>query len=159
MPDRVRPPRRRPRKRPAARDRTTTRVPAVPVDLEALVSKAKAARARAYAPYSKFLVGAALLGESGRVYLGCNVENSSYGLCLCAERGAVARAVADGELRFRGIVVSSGSRPPAPPCGMCRQVLAEFAPEMPILLVNDDGAQVRTSVAELLPLTFTKDFL
>lgn len=126
--------------------------------LDALVAPALAARKQAYAPYSHFLVGAALQGASGRIYVGCNVENSSYGLCLCAERGAIAAAVAAGERAFSGLVVTSGSVPPAPPCGMCRQVLAEFARDLPILLVNEQGARVRTSVAELLPMTFTKDF-
>jgi cytidine deaminase len=128
-------------------------------ELEPLVKDALAVRQHAYAPYSKFLVGAALLGASGKVYLGCNVENSSYGLCVCAERGAVARAVADGERHFRGIVVATQSVPPSPPCGMCRQTMCEFDADLPVLLVNDKGDRVETSLGELFPMSFTNDYL
>jgi cytidine deaminase len=127
--------------------------------LEPLVADALGVRSNAYAPYSNFRVGAALLGESGKVYLGCNVENSSYGLCVCAERSAVARAVADGEKRFKGIVIATQSETPSPPCGMCRQTLGEFAHDMPVILVNDKGGRLETSLDELFPMSFTNDFL
>ena len=84
-------------------------------------------RRRAHAPYSKFRVGAAVADEAGRIHVGCNVENASYGLTVCAERNAVAAAVAAGARRIVAVAVASGSRPPASPCGACRQVLAEFA--------------------------------
>lgn len=127
--------------------------------LDALVAQALEVRQHAYAPYSNFKVGAALLGESGRVYLGCNVENSSYGLCVCAERNAVARAVADGERSFRGIVIATQSERPSPPCGMCRQTLAEFARHLPVVLVNEKGDRIDTSMDELFPMSFTPDYL
>lgn len=128
-------------------------------ELDALVAQALEVRNNAYAPYSNFKVGAALLGESGRVYLGCNVENSSYGLCVCAERTAVARAIADGERSFKGIVVATQSEPPSPPCGMCRQTLSEFARHLPVVMVNDKGARVDASLDELFPMSFTPDYL
>lgn len=128
-------------------------------ELDALVPQALEVRKNAYAPYSNFKVGAALLGESGRVYLGCNVENSSYGLCVCAERTAIARAIADGEQSFRGIVIATQSELPSPPCGMCRQTLSEFAQHMPVVLVNDKGARIDTSLDELFPMSFTPDYL
>jgi cytidine deaminase len=124
---------------------------------DALASRALAARQRAYAPYSRFLVGAALLCEDGVVVDGCNVENASYGLCICAERTAVAAAVAGGHRRFRAIAIATASTPPASPCGMCRQVLAEFTPadgDIEILLVNDAGARVRTTLRALFPGIF-----
>jgi len=124
------------------------------IDWDALVGAALRVRDRAHAPYSGFRVGAALLGAGGRVYTGCNVENSSYGLSLCAERCAVACAVADGEQAFRALAIATQSEPPAPSCGACRQVLAEFAPKLPILLVNPAGVCVRTSLDRLLPMAF-----
>jgi len=134
--------------------------PAAAAALDALCDEALAMRARAHAPYSHFRVGAALLGESGRVYGGCNVENASYGLCICAERTAVTRAVAEGETRFVAIAVATQTTPPCPPCGMCRQTLAEFAADgLPIALVNPDGARVDTTLGELLPMTFRRNFL
>jgi cytidine deaminase len=126
--------------------------------LEALVPVALAVRANAWAPYSEFLVGCALLGANGKVYVGVNVENSSYGLCQCAERSAVGNAVSDGEKRFVGVVVATQSSPPSPPCGMCRQVLAEFADDLPILLVNPKGERLETNLAALLPMSFTRRY-
>ena len=132
----------------------------LPRKLEAtLVDAAVRARARAYAPYSRFKVGAALLCADGTVVTGCNVENASYGLCICAERTAVAAAVAAGHTRFRAIAVATGSAPPSPPCGMCRQVLVEFAPDMPIVLVGKGGARARTTLKRLFPGTFTPALL
>lgn len=127
--------------------------------LESLVKAALEARQRAYAPYSNFLVGAALLGRSGKVYLGCNVENASYGLCVCAERTALVSAVAAGEREFTGLAVATSSSPPCPPCGLCRQSLAEFAADLPIVLVNASGERSETTLAAIFPQSFTQSFL
>ena len=123
---------------------------------EALVAAARAVRQRAHAPYSRFLVGAAVADEAGRIHAGCNVENASYGLTVCAERNAIAVAVAAGARRVTAVAVASGARPPASPCGACRQVLAEFAaPEAPVFIAGPRGAPTQTTVGELLPLTFS----
>lgn len=125
----------------------------------ALVKAARAARRRAYAPYSRFQVGAAVRA-GGAVHAGCNVENASYGLTVCAERAAVAAAVAAGARRLDAVVVASGTRPPTPPCGMCLQTLAEFAgPDLPVVLAGAGGAVARTTLGALLPRGFSKDFL
>jgi len=124
-----------------------------------LVGAARAARRRAYAPYSRFRVGAAVRAR-GRVFEGANVENASYGLTLCAERSAVTAAVLAGARRLDEVAVASGTSPPTPPCGMCLQTLAEFAgPELPILLAGAHGAVVETTLGELLPRGFSKRFL
>jgi cytidine deaminase len=129
------------------------------VNRAALLRAARAMRKRAYAPYSKYTVGAALLGKSGRVYLGCNVENASYGLALCAERNAVAQAIAAGERRFAAIAISAAGPEPVPPCGMCRQVLAEFmSAETPVFTENDRGQSAGYTVGELLPHAFSHRF-
>jgi cytidine deaminase len=125
--------------------------------LDALAARSLVARQQAYAPYSRFLVGAALLCADGTVVDGCNVENASYGLCICAERTAVAAAVAGGRRRFRAVAIATASTPPATPCGMCRQVLAEFTPageDLTIVLVNDRGARTTTSLRALFPGVF-----
>lgn len=124
-----------------------------------LVRAARAARRRAYAPYSRFQVGAAVRAGGG-VYSACNVENASYGLTVCAERAAVAAAVAAGARRLEAVVVASGTRPPTPPCGMCLQTLAEFAgPELPVILAGAGGAVARTTLGALLPRGFSREFL
>src|SRR4051794_11717409 len=125
-------------------------------DYQALVDVATTARGRAYAPYSGFQVGAALLGESGRVYAGCNVENVSYGLSSCAERNAVFRAVGDGERRFAAIAVVTAAATPTPPCGACRQVLSEFAAggDMDVVMVTTGGARKTRRLSALLPESF-----
>jgi len=121
----------------------------------ALVKRARAVRARAHAPYSRFQVGAAVLDEKGRVHAGINVENASYGLTVCAERHAVAAAVAAGAKRIRAVAVVTPTSPPGSPCGACRQVLAEFAPpEAPVLLASPGGAPEETTLGELLPRSF-----
>jgi cytidine deaminase len=121
---------------------------------EALVAAALEARAHAHAPYSNFHVGAALLTASGKIITGCNVENASYGLTICAERGAICSAVAAGEKEFvaKAIATPGGHTP----CGACRQVIVEFAPDLPILLVDSDNpAKVQeTDMRTLLPGRF-----
>ncbi|HXT99286.1 MAG TPA: cytidine deaminase [Polyangia bacterium] len=121
-----------------------------------LVAAARAVRKRAHAPYSKFTVGAAVLDERGRVHVGCNVENASYGLTVCAERHAVAAAVAAGARRVRAVAVASGATPPALPCGACRQVLAELGDaDTEILIAGPRGAPERITLGALLPRAFS----
>lgn len=123
-----------------------------------LIAAATAVRDNAYAKYSKFHVGAALLTAGGKIYLGCNVENISYGLTICAERFAIGAMIAAGEREPTAIaIVTKGG---GTPCGACRQVLAEFAPSLPILLVDaDTGAVVETDMAKLLPSQFASEFV
>ena len=118
---------------------------------EALVALARAVREKAYAPYSHFPVGAAIRTRSGRVYCGCNVENLSFGLTICAERAAVFAAVAAGEKEFEAIAVVADSVQPVTPCGACRQVLAEFSSNLQICSENLQGQRYETTIAELLP--------
>jgi len=115
------------------------------------IEEARRARERAYAPYSNFAVGAVLVARDGRTFTGCNVENVSYGLTICAERVAVGKAIDAGVREFHAIVLATDSTEPACPCGACRQVLAEFAPALEILSVTIAGEQRRSSLAELLP--------
>lgn len=123
-----------------------------------LVLAAVAAKSRAYSPYSQFRVGAALKTKSGHVFAGCNVENRSYGLTICAERNAIAQAIAHGEHEFVAIAIASDAEPPAPPCGACREVLAEFARDLPVLLVGAEAQAPRKhTLAELLPERFVFD--
>ena len=125
---------------------------------DTLVDAARAAQERAYAPYSRFRVGCALEADDGRVFVGCNVENASYGLTICAERAAVCAAVAAGARRFRRAVVVSDADPPAAPCGACRQVLSEFGPDLRVDAVSPAGS-VTWTIAELLPAAFGKEQL
>jgi cytidine deaminase len=125
---------------------------------DTLVDAARAAQQRAYAPYSRFRVGCALEADDGRVFVGCNVENASYGLTICAERAAVCAAVAAGARRFRRAVVVSDADPPAAPCGACRQVLSEFGPDLRVDAVSPAGSLTWT-IAELLPAAFGKEQL
>lgn len=119
-----------------------------------LVRKAVEARARAYAPYSGFSVGAALLSKDGRVFTGCNVENASYGLTVCAERVALFKAVSEGAREFVALAVACGEGP-CSPCGACRQVLYEFAPDLLLIMADKDGKTWRTArLFELLPHGF-----
>lgn len=119
-----------------------------------LIAAAVGAREQAYVPYSKFLVGAALLTEGGQIIRGCNVENASYGLTICAERNAVFAAVAQGHRRFQAIALATAGG--VTPCGACRQVLAEFCDDLPILIVDVEQPDrvTETSLAVLLPGRF-----
>jgi cytidine deaminase len=116
--------------------------------------EADRARRRAYAPYSDFPVGAALLTRSGRVIHGCNVENASYGLCVCAERTALWKAVIEGESEFTAIAVTAREGHGAPPCGACRQVLFEFAPELEVYWRDARGRIARRPLRALLAMPF-----
>lgn len=118
-----------------------------------LESLAAEARARAYAPYSGYPVGAALEAADGSVYTGCNVENASYSVTCCAERSALFAAVSAGVRSFRRMVVTAGGSAPYP-CGSCRQALAEFAPELEVVVVTDDGARHEFTLDSLLPHPF-----
>lgn len=124
------------------------------VDWHALLGMARTARGRAYVPYSRFPVGAALVCGSGNVYPGCNIENAAYSVCLCAERTALSAAIAAGEHEFVALAVVADTARPVSPCGMCRQALVEFAPDMPVLLANLKGDEQRTTPGELLPGSF-----
>jgi cytidine deaminase len=121
-----------------------------------LVSAAREAAAHAHCPYSRYPVGAALLTSDGQVYTGCNVENISYGLSNCAERTALFKAVSAGCREFVGLAVAGGGEKAAPPCGACRQVLAEFCtPEMPVIFARLKGGRERAvTLGALLPLAF-----
>ena len=123
-----------------------------------LVDAARAAQQQAYCPYSHYRVGAALETDDGRIFVGCNVENASYGLTNCAERSAVFSAVSAGARRFRRIVVATDSEPPGPPCGACRQVLAEFGAELEVESVGPTQSK-RWRIGELLPDAFLKEML
>ena len=120
---------------------------------EELVAQASQVRERAYAPYSGYKVGAALLARSGRVYTGCNVENAVYPLSTCAERVAIVKAVSEGEREFVTLAVST--RNGGAPCGACRQTLREFGDDIVVLIADATGAYRETTVAELLPGSFS----
>ena len=126
---------------------------------EELISTAIAMRRRSYCPYSRFAVGAALECSDGSVYTGCNIENAAYSPTLCAERVAVGKAVSEGHTDFVRIAVAGGGEAPCVPCGVCRQVLQEFAPELEVICVNDKGAERTLTLRELLPHSFDSSFL
>jgi cytidine deaminase len=119
-----------------------------------LIAAATEARERAFAPFSKFRVGAALEAEDGTIVPGCNVESASYGLTMCAERVAIFRGVADGFRCFKRVAVVTDTDTPTAPCGACRQLLWEFAPNAEVLLANLKGAVVKWAVKELIPGAF-----
>ena len=121
---------------------------------ERLMEEAERAREQAYAPYSEFSVGAALLTRDGRVVHGCNVENASFGLSICAERNALWKAVSEGERRFTAIAVTAGRDGGASPCGACRQVMQELAPGIAVYWRDGEGRLVRDTIEGLLPRPF-----
>ncbi len=133
------------------------------VSAETLLAAAKEARERSYAPYSRYRVGSAVLGDNGKIYAAANVENASYGLSICAERNAISAAILDGARHILACAVVTASSPPAAPCGMCRQTLAEFSPrpptELPIALANTDGERRTTRLSAILPLAFRPEDL
>lgn len=124
------------------------------MDKNDLLQQARTSKKSAYAPYSCFPVGAALLAKDGRVFLGANVENSSYGLTICAERVAVTAAVTAGAKDFAMLAISTDAKEVVPPCGACLQVLAEFADDLPIILDNNSGEPVEVNLRQLLPMAF-----
>ena len=126
---------------------------------DALLSAAIAARAHAFAPFSKFLVGAALEDADGRVHTGCNVENATYGLTMCAERVAVYKAVSEGVRSFRRVAVAADTGVLTPPCGSCRQILWEFCGDIEVVLVNLQGRSETFQLKDLFPKPFDASFL
>jgi len=126
--------------------------------MEKLVIAAQEAREKAYVPYSNFKVGAAVLTKKGTVYTGCNVENASYGLCNCAERTAIFKAISEGEREFAAIAIIADTHHPVAPCGACRQVMAEFGIPK-IIMCNLHQQQYVATLEELLPYSFEKKHL
>ena len=127
-------------------------------DYSQLITAARAARESAYAPYSKFAVGAAVLCSNGQIYSGCNIENASYGLTNCAERTAIFKAVSEGQRTFAAIAIIADTKKPCAPCGACRQVIAEFSIPV-ILLANIAGEELLLTLPELLPYAFEQNDL
>jgi cytidine deaminase len=125
-----------------------------------LVEQSKLAREKAYVPYSKFKVGAALLSEDGKVYHGANIENAAYSLTNCAERTALFKAYSDGDTKFKALAVVADTKRPVPPCGACRQVISELCPpDMPVYLTNLQGDVQEITVKDLLPGAFSPEDL
>jgi cytidine deaminase len=127
--------------------------------LQELIETAKAARLRSVAPFSNFLVGAAVKTQEGKVYTGCNVESASYGLTVCAERVAIWKAVSEGERQFTELAIVADTETLTPPCGTCRQIIWEFAKTATIVLGNLRGETQIVSIRELLPRAFDARFL
>ncbi len=123
--------------------------------MDELIRAALAARSGAYAPYSRFAVGAAVQGAGGRIYSGCNVENASYGLTVCAERVAILKAVSEGEKELVALAVAADTATPASPCGACRQVMAEFGIKR-VVMCNTKGERLTVTLDKLLPYAFDK---
>lgn len=130
------------------------------VNIEQLIEEAKAAREMAYTPYSKFKVGAALITNEGKIYKGCNIENAAYSMCNCAERTAIFKAYSEGDKKYQAIAVVADTKRPVPPCGACRQVIAELCPkDMRVILTNLQGDIEELTVSELLPGAFSAEDL
>lgn len=123
---------------------------------DALVALAQESRKAAYAPYSRFYVGAAVLAKSGRMYGGCNIENASYGATNCAERTAMFKSVSEGDSQIVAIAIAGGNDDFLYPCGICRQVMAELGEDMVVILVNGKGERKRHTAKELMPHSFTR---
>lgn len=128
-------------------------------DRQKLIRAAMSAREMAYAPFSGFRVGAALLCGDGAVYTGCNIENSSFGLTICAERTAAVKAISEGHSKFRRIVIAGNSKDFCYPCGACRQFLYEFSPDMKVICLNRAREAKRMTLRELMPCGFDSTFL
>lgn len=143
----------------STRQRATAPRQVPPATLEIMKQGALEASRRAYAPYSRFAVGAAVLCPDGRIHTGANVENASFGLSICAERNAIFRAVADGARRIDALVVYTPNGRATPPCGACRQVLAEFGAAALVVCCSDDAGERRYLLADLLPDAFGPDHL
>jgi cytidine deaminase len=122
--------------------------------IQELIRQAVSAKQRAYAPYSNYRVGAAVYGETGRVYSGCNIENASFGATICAERTAIFKAVSEGERKLLGLALVADDKESISPCGICRQVMAEFGLTMPVYMAMSDGSYEVMTVEELLPRSF-----
>ncbi len=116
-----------------------------------LIEAARHARQKAYAPYSRFSVGAAALGLNGQIYTGCNIENVSYGLTNCAERTAIFKSISEGNIKFRAIAIFADTEQYCSPCGACRQVIAEFGPNIFVIQANNRGQYIINTIEELLP--------
>ncbi|KKK33160.1 cytidine deaminase [Mesobacillus campisalis] len=130
------------------------------MDVTLLIGEAKEAMKKAYVPYSKFQVGAALLTEEGKVYQGCNIENAAYSMCNCAERTALFSAYAHGDRKFKTLAVIADTDRPVSPCGACRQVISELCPkDMKVVLTNLNGDIKELTVEELLPGAFSPEDL
>jgi cytidine deaminase len=127
--------------------------------LDVLLQAARAVRERAHAPYSNFRVGAALEAADGALLLGCNVENATYGLTICAERAALFRGIADGHREFVRIAIVADAAEPTPPCGACRQLLWELCGDIEVILAGLDGVTARYRLSELFPVPFDRRFL
>jgi cytidine deaminase len=124
------------------------------MDHKTLVSRARAAKRFSHSPYSRFRVGAAVVTSTGKVYTGCNIENSSYGLTVCAERTALFKAVSEGETSFEAIAITSDENDATPPCGACRQVIMDLAGDIDVILSTKSGKLKKLKVSELLPYPF-----
>lgn len=124
-----------------------------------LVEAAKAARENAHAPFSNFRVGSALRAKSGRIYTGCNIENATYGLTMCAERVAIYKAISEGERGFDAIVVMADTPTPTAPCGACRQLIWEFCGDIEVILANPNGKVETVRMSALFPKPFDASFL
>ena len=127
--------------------------------MDELIKAALAVRDRAHAPFSGFKVGAAIEDETGRIFTGCNVENATYGLTVCAERVAVFKAISEGAARLKRIAVVADTNDPTPPCGACRQILWEFCGDAELLMANLAGKQETTSIKQIFPRPFDASFL
>ncbi len=124
-----------------------------------LVKEAEKARKKAYTPYSKFKVGAAVLSVDGKIFSGCNIENASFGLAVCAERVAIFKAISEGSTKFKAIAVIGDTDKPCSPCGACRQVISEFGEDIPLIMANLKGDVKIKKIEELLPEAFGKNDL
>jgi cytidine deaminase len=128
-------------------------------NLKKLIEAARNVREKAHAPFSNFKVGAALLSETGETFTGCNIENASYGLTMCAERVAIFKAVSEGAASFTQLAIVGDTQDLTPPCGACRQIIWEFCGDIPVVLSNLEGKTENFQMSELLPKAFDAKFL